>query len=243
MRRDIRQWWSPSLNKNMEIVAYGHFGTPILLFPTAAADYLEYERFYLIDSIKSFINEGRIKVYSINSINSESWLNSRMHARDKAVRHQQYNEYIANEVVPFIWNDCGGQVGIITAGASLGAFHGANTLFRRPDLFDGTIAMSGTYNLMDYTNGYFDDNCYFNSPMHYMKNLQSGTHLDLLRSKKHIYFLTGSGSYEAPQCSWDMANVLGYQGIPNFVEMWGKDWTHDWPTWRAMLPKWIATHF
>ena len=64
MRRDIQSWWSPRLNKNMEIVAYGSYGFALLMFPSAAADYLEYERFHLIDSLRPFIDEGMIKVYS-----------------------------------------------------------------------------------------------------------------------------------------------------------------------------------
>ena len=36
-----------------------------------------------------------------------------------------------------------------------------------------------------------------------------------------------------------MANVLGARGIPNRVDPWGPDWHHDWPTWRAMLPKYL----
>ena len=35
----------------MEVAVYGHFGFALLLIPTAAADYLEYERFLLIDAI------------------------------------------------------------------------------------------------------------------------------------------------------------------------------------------------
>lgn len=153
MRREITTWSSPALNKDMEIVAYGHYGTALLMFPSAAADYLEYERFQLIDAIKPFIESGKVKVYSINSINSESWLNDQMDGRAKAIRHQEYNRYIVDEVVPFIHRDCNGPVPIITAGVSLGALHAANTLFRRPDLFDGTIAMSGIYDLSAYTKG------------------------------------------------------------------------------------------
>ena len=88
----------------MEIVIYGHYGFALLMFPTAAADFLEYERFKLIDSIGWFLGEGKIKAYSINSINMESWLNNNMHPADKALRHQQYNRYIVEEVVPFIHN-------------------------------------------------------------------------------------------------------------------------------------------
>ncbi len=171
MRREIHKWWSPSLHKDMEIVVYGHYGFALLMFPTAAADFLEYERFQLIDSISHQIESGKIKVFSINSINMESWLNHDMHPAHKAIRHQQYNDYICNETVPFIKNYSSPETKIITTGASLGAFHAANTLFRRPDLFQGVIAMSGTYDLKKYTNGFYDDNCYFNSPDDYLPNL------------------------------------------------------------------------
>lgn len=244
MRREIQAWRSPRLNKKMEIVSYGSYGWALLLFPSAAADYLEYERFYLIASLKPFIERGLVKVYSINSINSESWLNSSMRPRDKAIRHQQYNGYITEEVVPFIYNDCNGRVPIITSGVSLGAFHAANSFLRRPDLFDGTIAMSGTYNLKWYTDGYWDDNCYYNSPVHYLPHLNDNVWLPKLQSKRHVYFMTGQGSYEHPQSSIDMGNLLGSKGIPNYVDIWSKDYIHDWTTWRDMLPdalsKWFA---
>lgn len=240
MRRDITSWWSPNLNKEMEIVAYGDYGFALLLFPTAAADYLEYERFQLIDSIRPFIEAGQCKVYSINSINSESWLNSEMDPRHKAIRHQQYNYYITEEVVPFIKNDCNGDVPIITSGASLGALHAANSFFRRPDLFTGTLAMSGVYDLSTYSKGYWDENCYFNSPVHYVPNM-SGEHINLLQKKQHIYFTSGRGDYESPEGSLKMGQILDAKGIPNHIDLWGPEWKHDWPTWRAMLPHYLNT--
>jgi esterase/lipase superfamily enzyme len=122
MRREISKWFSPNLNKEMEIVAYGDYGVALLLFPTAAADYLEYERFQMIETLAPYIDAGKIKVYSINSINSESWLNDEMNPKDKIIRHQQFNDYVTEEVVPFINNDCNNEAEIITCGASLGAF-------------------------------------------------------------------------------------------------------------------------
>src|SRR5262245_36067517 len=102
MQRVIDSWYSPSLNKTMEIVTYGYYGFPLLMFPTAAADFLEYERFYVIEVIKDYIETGKVKVFSINSINRESWLNRQLPTRLKAQRQVEYNNYIANEVVPFI---------------------------------------------------------------------------------------------------------------------------------------------
>lgn len=243
MRREITKWWSPRLQKNMEIVAYGSYGPALLLFPSAAADYLEYERFYLIESIRPFIERNQLKVYSINSINSESWLNSSIKPRQKALRHQQYNGYVAEEVVPFIYNDCNGVVPIYTSGVSLGAFHAANTLFRRPDLFSGTIAMSGTYNLEWYADGYWDENCFYNSPVHYLPRLNDSHWLPMLQAKQHIYFMTGQGPYEHPQSSIQMGHLLGSKGIPNYIDVWGKEYRHDWPTWRDMLPSAFSRWF
>lgn len=243
MNREIHTWWSPNLQRDMEIAVYGNYGFALLMFPTAAADFLEYERFHLVDSIRPVIEQGKVKAFSINSINSESWLNDEMHPRDKAVRHQQYNKYIAEEVVPFIHIHCQGTVPIITTGASLGALHAANTLFRRPDLFDGTIAMSGVYDLKTYSKGYFDEDCYFNSPVDYLPNLHDDGILSQLRQKEHIHFLSGRGPYESPVATLRIANILQQKNIPHTADLWGYDMGHDWPTWRAMLPHYLQEKF
>lgn len=243
MRREIHQWYSPRLNKNMEIAVYGHYGFALLLLPTAAADFLEYERFLMIDALQPHIESGKVKVFSINSINSEAWLNNQMHPRHKAIRHQQFNGYVENEVVPFIRSFTSPETLIITTGASLGALHSANLYFRRPDLFDGTIAMSGVYDLTDYTKGYFDDDVYFNSPCHYLPNLNDEFTLSRLRQARHIHILTGSGDYESPEASRRLSDILTSKGIPHELDIWGWDMKHDWPTWRAMLPYYVETRF
>lgn len=243
MHREIHAWHSPSLNKQMEVAVYGHFGFPLLMLPTAAADYLEYERFQLIDSIGKYIDAGKVKVFSINSINAESWLNKRMHPRHKAIRHQQFNQYVYNEVVPFIRSKTSAESGIITTGASLGALHAANLYFKRPDLLAGTIAMSGVYDLTTYTDGYYDEDVYFNSPMHYLGNLDDDFFLPRLRRAGHVHILSGSGAYESPESSRSFAALLGKKGIPHELDIWGGDMRHDWPTWRAMLPYYLESRF
>lgn len=243
MKREIHQWYSPRLNKNMEVAVYGHFGFALLMLPTAAADYLEYERFHLISALEPAIEAGKVKIFSINSINSEAWLNNRMHPRHKAIRHQQFNSYVEEEVVPFIRMHTSPDTPIITTGASLGALHAANLYFRRPDLLAGTIAMSGVYDLTTYTKGYYDEDVYFNSPIHYLPNLQDDFYLPRLRSARHIHILTGSGDYEDPESSRNLSNILNSRGIPHELDIWGWDMRHDWPTWRAMLPYYVETRF
>jgi len=240
MRREIHKWWSPNLNKEMEIVVYGHYGYALLMFPTAAADYLEYERFQLIDSIAPFINDGKLKAFSVNSINSESWLNSNMHPSHKAIRHQQYNQYITEEVTPFIRQLGSSSVPIVTTGASLGALHAANLFLRNPYIFAGTIAMSGNYNLKSYTDGYYDDNCYFNSPIDYLPRWNDENILNMLRHKS-IIIASGQGSYEDPDASRKLSDILNAKGIQHWLDLWGHDMPHDWPTWRDMLPYFLGS--
>jgi len=237
--REIHKWWSPNLNKDMEIVVYGYSGYALLLFPTAAADFLEYERFHLIDAIGEFLSRGDMKVFSVNSINNESWLNTNMHPADRAIRHQQFNSYVAEEVVPFITNHCKGDVPIITSGASLGALHSANTFFRKPDLFAGVIAMSGSYDIKAYSDGYYDDNCYFNSPVDYLSNLTDKKVLSQLKNKQ-IIISSGQGDYEAPEESKRLSEILNSKGIKHWLDIWGQDVVHDWPTWRQMLPYYLS---
>ncbi len=146
----------------MPIVSYGWRGQPVLLFPTAAADFLENERFWLVKAIEPLLQQGRIRVFSIDSINRLAWMDRGLPVRESARRQALYSRYVEDEVVPFIRHICGdGGARAITTGASFGCFHAANAFFRRPDLFGGVIGMSGFYDLApSYFKGYSDDNCY-----------------------------------------------------------------------------------
>jgi esterase/lipase superfamily enzyme len=243
MERLLTSWYSPRLQKEMPIAVYGHYGFALLLVPTAAADYLEYERFQLIDALAPFLDEGKIKVYSINSINNESWMNDQMDPRHKILRHQQFNSYVYEEVIPFIGTHSSQDTPIIICGASFGALHSMNLFLKRPDLLNGVIAMSGVYDLTEYTKGYYDDDVYFNSPQHYMPNLTDHTILEQIRRSHHIHIFSGSGAYEDPKASGGFARILYDKGINYELDVWGPDWPHDWNTWRAVLPHYMRTRF
>jgi esterase/lipase superfamily enzyme len=243
MKRELASWYSPSLNKEMPIVRYGDNGFSLLLVPTAAADYLEYERFQLMDCLKPLINEGKVSVFSIDSINNESWLNNNMNPRDKSIRHQQWNNYVFSEVIPFLKINTSNETPVITCGASFGALHSMNLFLKRPDLINGVIAMSGVYDLTEYTKGHYDDDVYFNSPVHFIPNLNDHSTLEEIRKSKNIHIVTGSGSYEDPESSGKFAKILYDKGISYELDIWGQEWPHDWNTWRAMLPHYLGSRF
>ena len=244
MERRITQWFSQNLGMEMPIVAYGHAGPPLLMFPTAAADYLEYERFLLVDAIKHHIEAGRVRAYSINSVNRYSLLNEQASPQVKAELLTRYDRYITDEVLPLIRNDTGdGNARPVTTGASLGAFLSANAYFKHPDLMRGVIAMSGSYDVRSYLKGYHDDNVYFNNPVNYLSNLNDNYYLPILQRADAIYILSGQGAYEAPERSRQLSDILNSKGIPHKLDLWGHDVNHDWPWWRKMLDYYIDKIF
>jgi esterase/lipase superfamily enzyme len=240
--RHLFGWYSPRLGLEMPIVSYGDRGHPLLLLPTAQADYLENERFYLIKSIEQLIFSGKVRVFSIDSINRLAWMNQSVPVPEAARRHALYASYIEEEVVPHIRRVMDNPYArVAVSGASFGAFHAANQFFRRPDLFDTLIAMSGFYDLEpDYTHGYRDDNVYYNNPTSYIGNMHDGHTLDLLRHQCEIHIITGQGEWEAPDCSRRFSQLLWDKGIPHNLDLWGHDVKHDWPSWRQMLPYYIS---
>jgi esterase/lipase superfamily enzyme len=229
MKRETTSWFSPALQLDMPIVAYGDYGFALLLVPTAAADYLEYERFQLMETLAPYINSGKVRVFSVNSINKESWMNKEMEGAHKAIRQNQFNNYIFDEVIPFIKTNTSQETPIILCGASFGALH--------------SIAMSGVYDLTEYTDGYWDEQVYYNSPAHYIPNLTDEWYLNNIRKSKHIHILTGGGDYEDPSATAKFSAILKAKGIEHDASIWGTEWKHDWPTWRAMLPLYLETKF
>ena len=243
MSRQLTSWYSQRLDKEMPIAVYGSYGFALLLVPTAAADYLEYERFQMMDALKPFIDGGQVKVFSINSINNESWLNNEIHPRHKAIRHRQFNSYVFEEVIPFIKTNTSIETPVIISGASFGALHSMNLFLKRPDLINGVIAMSGVYDLTEYTKGYYDDDVYFNSPQHYIPNLTDHNVLEEIRRSSHIHLFSGSGAYEDPNASKSFARLLYDKGINYELDIWGDEWRHDWETWRKLLPHYLGSRF
>ncbi len=243
MKREINSWYSPRLEREMPVAVYGDYGFALLLVPTAAADYLEYERFGLIESLRPAIDGGKVKVFSVNSVNNESWMNYSMEPHHKAIRHQTFNHYIYDEVVPFIKGATNFETPIVICGASFGALHSMNLFLHRPDLVNGVVALSGVYDLTEYTRGFFNDDVYYNSPQHYMPNLTDHAVLEQIRQSNHIHIFSGSGAYEDPNASRSFASILYNKGINYELDIWGQEWKHDWETWRHVLPHYLNTRF
>jgi esterase/lipase superfamily enzyme len=238
----VTTWRSGRMEREITLVRWGHYGQPVLVFPTAGGDAEEIERMHLVGAVKDLLAAGKIKIYSCDSAAGKALL-----AREKNARHQmwlqnQFHHYLRHEVAPAIRTDCNDAEALVwAAGSSIGAFHSVAMVCRFPDVFSRALAMSGTYDLRRFYDAdakAFSDDFWISSPLHFVP-LLGGRHLELLRSR-FILLCSGEGRAEALGESWAMANVLGKKGIPNRVDPWGSSWHHDWPTWRRMLPQYLT---
>ncbi|MCI0518927.1 MAG: transposase [Chloroflexi bacterium] len=238
MNIEYHKWWSPSLGQDMEMKVYGHFGKPMLVFPAQGGRFFEFEDFKMIEAIQGFIEAGRVKVFTVDSLDNQSWANWNAHPADRARRHQDYDRYITDEVAPFIRQHCGdaGQKSIVT-GCSMGAYHAGNFFFRHPDLFDVTIPISGLFQLRMFVGDYMDDNVYFNSPLLFLPGLNDPWFIDQYRNSQ-IIVCVGQGAWEDAMIedAHALKRILDEKQIPASIDFWGHDVNHDWPWWRKMLP-------
>ena len=240
MRIEHHNWYCPRLGWDMGVAVFGHWGPPLLAFPTSHGDQWELQRQGLLDAIADFIDAGRVKVFCVGSNNHDSFLNKGAHPLHRSWRQRMFDEYIRDEVVPFIYASCKTSgIPITTMGASMGGYHAANSLFRYPHMFKRCYALSGVFDLRRYMNGMYDDNFYFHNPVDYMKNLDDPWALGQLATCE-IRLVTGSGPWENSGFSYEMSGILARKGIKHHLDDWGPRGGHDWPYWREQMREYLA---
>jgi esterase/lipase superfamily enzyme len=232
-------WPSDALGHEMWLKVYGHDGRPVIAFPSQDGRYFDWEGWGMVDAVASLIEGGRLRLVAVDSIDWQSWTNADSPPGDRARRHEAYDRYLATELIPFVTSLTGADRAWAT-GASMGAFHAVNVVFRHPDLFDGLVAMSGLYRLRHFIGDYVDDAVYFNSPLHYMPALEDPWYLSRLREAK-LAIVVGQGAWEEEMLedTRELEAILRAKEIPAIVDYWGHDVNHDWPWWRVMLPHYL----
>jgi len=217
------------------VVRWGTVGTPLLVFPTAGGDAEEIERFQIVAALGPYLEEGRIKIYSCDSTAGRAMLAGEGSPEHRMRLMNRFQEFVRYELVPAIHADCRSEeIGVVAAGASIGAFQALAAVCRYPDTFTAALCMSGTYDLRRFMNTEPTGDFRHASPLHWLPDLDEGEHLKRLRSR-FVLLASGEGHAEDIGESWRVADVLGRKGIPNRVDSWGHEWDHDWPTWRRML--------
>lgn len=238
MNREYHKFWSQSLGRDMEFLVFGHAGVPVIVFPTSMGRFFDYENRGMIEAVRWACEQGRLQAFCVDSVDSESWYNRRAHPADRARRHNQYDGYLVHELVPFI-RGRNGNPKLATTGCSFGGYHTINFALRHPDLVTDAISMGGAFDVHQFLDGYYDDNCYFNCPPDFAQNLHDGWFLDRYR-RMQLVLATGVNDICLGE-NRRMAGVLASRGIPHWLDVWGDGTGHDWPWWQRMAVKFLGS--
>ena len=219
------------------VLAYGHYGRPVVAFPSENGEPHDWEERGMVDAIGWLIEEGRVKLYCIPSFDRESWTRRDLPLEERARRHGHYEWWLLTRLVPFVQADSHTSE-LIATGSSFGAYHAANICLKRADLFPVAICMSGVYDVSVQGGGERGDAVYFNNPVDYVAHLD-GDHLAWLRDHANLLLLCGQGQWEdttgALESTKRFGSLLTEKGIRHEVDLWGHDVPHDWPSWRRQI--------
>ncbi|GIK28686.1 MAG: esterase family protein [Chloroflexi bacterium] len=238
MNREYHRWYSPSLQRDMELLIFGHAGARVLVFPTSRGKYYEWEDRGMWNKLSWFIDNGHLQFYCVDSVDGESWYNRNAHPGQRAWRQTQYDNYLYNEVVPLSRSKNPNPF-LITLGASFGAYHAMNFGLKHPDVVGRILGMSGIYDISYWTDGWSGEHVYLNNPTWFIPGENDPRRIAMLQ-RLDIIMVAGSDDPLLDR-SRTMSRVLWAKGIGNALREWN-GWNHDWGYWEQMIRAYIGGH-
>jgi esterase/lipase superfamily enzyme len=232
VKEEYRRWYAHSLSRDIDMLVFGDRGYPLILFPTSMGRYYQNKEAGLIDTVRWFVEQGLVKIYCIDSIDEQSWYNKGIHPADRAKTQAAYDNMLNHELAPWAMHETGVSK-VAVAGCSFGGYHAVNFAFKHPEKVGHLFSMSGAFDMRRFTDGYYNDDVYYNNPMDY---LPGSTQPDLWR----MNIILGT--------AWDdickdenisLSNILKHKNINHWLDF--RPGTHDWPVWKEMFPHYLST--
>lgn len=220
----------------MELLVFGSAGLPVVVFPTSGGRFFDFEDRGMIAAVSERIESGRLQIFCLDSVDSESWYNRQASGRARIARQLQYEEYVLDEVLPLVRQSAAGAKPV-ALGCSFGGYHAVNITLRHPDLFHGFVSLSGVYDLAGFLDGYYDDDCFWNLPTHYLPRIENQEHLTRLRQARCV--LASGWDDQCLEENRKLDRALSQQGIEHQFHVWNGPHVHDWPTWQQMMREYL----
>jgi esterase/lipase superfamily enzyme len=244
MKREHHTWFSPALQRTMELLVFGHAGEKILVFPTRDGGSHEYENLRIVETLRPWIEAGQMQLICLDNIAHESLYCFWCRPQDRFLRYLAYERYVLDEVLPWLHAELpSGDV--VAHGLSMGAFFATNFALRHPAQVQRLVAFSGRYDLTralenfnDLLDGYYDDTVYFNTPLHFLPNLEQG---ELLADLRNVRIILAVGR-EDPfvQQNVDLHHILLAKGVCSELHIWDGR-AHQGGAWRRMAPLYLPS--
>jgi esterase/lipase superfamily enzyme len=236
MNREYHKRYSQDLQRDMEVLVFGHAGLPAVVFPTSMGRFYDYEDRGMIGVIAPKIERGELHCFCVDSVDAESWYNRGVCPRLRAERHVQYEKYMVNEFLPWV-RSRNTDPRLTVTGCSFGGYHSVNFALKHPDVVTQCVSMSGAFDIHQFLDGYYDDTCYFNCPQDYLPNLGDEWYLERFRRMRIVL-----GSSDWDVCldqNAKLSEKLNAKGVPHWLDVYQDHSPHDWPLWRRMAGKYF----
>ena len=226
------KWHSSVIGRDFEMLVFGHAGYPVILFPTSKGSYYQNKDQGLIETARWFLEQGKVKIYCPDSLDAFTWYDKAVSPGERARRHALYDRLILEEVVSRAMHETG-HARLAFAGCSFGGYHAANFAFRHPSLAGYCFSMSGVFDIRSFTDGYYDDNVYYNNPVDFIPGAS-----DPALWQMGIVLGTAERDICLAQNEW-MSRLLAAKSVPHWLDI-RPDRDHDWPVWREMFPHYLS---
>ena len=238
MKYEEVSWYSERLHREMRVKIYGHFGPAFIVFPCQNKQSDDFANNGMINTLSSFLEEGRLKLFCVDSNDDETVSSTSWDKAHAGYMFEMYHQYVINELLPFVYTNMGGYTEPYLMGLSMGASHAANHFFRRPELFAGFLAISGKYDVVDFFDNYIDSNIYNNSPVRYLANMSKEHYYIDIYNHKRMIVMVGDGAYEwlVKDTNLRLQEIANEKGINIEFYFWDENSTHDWPSWNYSVP-------
>lgn len=243
--------WSRFLGRDMEFKVYGTGGVPVLAFPCRGGRFYDWENNAMPDAAAQLLAGGKVQLFCADSIDGESLLDGSLTARRRAEMQEKYFGYLTLELAPRILalnraaqkpadkataqpeeaaEEAAARIWCV--GADFGAYQAVNCRLRRPELFAGAIALSGSYDAAAWFGAPTDDLALRNSPLAYLAQ-EGFVPAAAKEGGEAILLCAGQGAYEEEALASTRAldAALKAAGVPVHTEEWGGDVSHDWYWW------------
>jgi len=231
VNREYRTWWSPALEREMELLVFGSSGVPVLVFPTSMGRFYQWEDFGMVAHLERRIEEGLLHLWCVDSVDAESFYDRGKGPQERARRHLAYERYIVDEVLPAL-GAAKGADHLTALGASLGAFHALAFVTRRPGIARKAVGLSGAYDAARWLDGCAEGDAYFVNPLAFLPGLTDERYLAPLRATE-VVIATGRDDPNVEE-SRRIAGLLRGKSVPATLHLWD-GWAHDWPYWKEMV--------
>ncbi|MHC9540835.1 MAG: alpha/beta hydrolase-fold protein [Vulcanimicrobiota bacterium] len=241
MNINYYEWYSHRVGRNMGVLRYGHWGPPMIYFPTCGGSHGEFDYYRLQDDLWWFIENGKIQIFCVDSTNNSTWYNPWLHPADRVRGYLAYESYMLEEVIPLVRNlSRNDHIGC--TGFSLGGFTSFNMACKYPHIFKFAMSCGGVFDTSDFLEGYHDMNVYFNNPVEYLSNMNDNYYLDMYRNNTRL-ILMGGGHDKFVDSTYQMHDILSRRGIPHHYEIWPGPCDHHEYWWKKQFPYILGKYY